>query len=127
MSDEQAVLAANKAFYRAFEKKDIDAMETVCSQGTASLCIHPGRAAIQGWSEIGRSWEQIFRATDYLEIDIKVLSTEISGDLAVVVLVENIMQIVGNRRLQASSTATNVFSRMAGQWYMIHHHGGPIV
>lgn len=37
------VLAVNEAFYRAFEKKDIEAMSAVWSQGTASLCIHPGR------------------------------------------------------------------------------------
>ncbi|WP_413162010.1 hypothetical protein ACL6C3_24590 [Capilliphycus salinus ALCB114379] len=35
MSDEQEVLAANKAFYRAFEKKDLEAMSAVWSKGTA--------------------------------------------------------------------------------------------
>ena len=34
MSNEQtAVLEANQAFYRAFEKKDIEAMKPVCSKG----------------------------------------------------------------------------------------------
>ncbi|HEY9847631.1 MAG TPA: nuclear transport factor 2 family protein, partial [Candidatus Caenarcaniphilales bacterium] len=57
----QPVLAANQAFYRAFEKKDITAMSAVWSHGTGSLCIHPGGAALHGWEAIRASWEKIFR------------------------------------------------------------------
>ncbi|MCG5057074.1 MAG: nuclear transport factor 2 family protein [Limnoraphis sp. WC205] len=127
MTDEQEVLAANKAFYRAFEKKDIEAMTAVWSKGTASLCIHPGRDVIRGWDGVRSSWEQIFRATNYLEINTKVISTEVNGDLAYVVLVEEVMQVLGRRKVQAESMATNIFIRMANQWYLIHHHGSPIM
>jgi hypothetical protein len=42
--------------------------------------------------------------------------------------VENVLQISGgDRRLEARSMATNGFERMAGQWYMTHHHGSPVV
>ena len=82
MSNEQtAVLEANQRFYRAFEKKDIEAMEAVCSKGIGSLCIHPGRQALKGWETIRQSWLQIFKATRYLEIDLDVMSVEVSGDL----------------------------------------------
>ncbi len=127
MSDEQIILAANKAFYRAFEKKDIEAMGEVWSKGTASLCIHPGREITRGWEAIRDSWQQIFQATQYLEIDLEIISVEMSGEIAYVVLVEKVMQVVGRRRLQAESMATNVFTLMAGQWYLIHHHGSPII
>ncbi|NEP18298.1 MAG: nuclear transport factor 2 family protein [Leptolyngbya sp. SIO4C1] len=125
-SAQDAVLAANQAFYRAFEKKDIEAMEAACSKGIGSLCIHPGRSAVRGWEKIYQSWQQIFKATRYLEIDTEVISVEVSGDLAYVVLVENVMQVAGNRRLTARSMATNVFEQMGGQWYLVHHHGSPI-
>ena len=127
MNDTQIVLAANKAFYRAFEKKEIDAMSAVWSQGTASLCIHPGREVTRGWEAIRKSWEQIFRSTQYLEIELEIISVEVSGDLAYVVLVENVMQVVGRKRLQAESMATNIFTRMANQWYLVHHHGSPLI
>ncbi|MEO0456367.1 MAG: nuclear transport factor 2 family protein [Cyanobacteria bacterium P01_A01_bin.114] len=128
MSNEQAaVREANQTFYRAFEKKDIEAMEAVCSKGIGSLCIHPGRQAIKGWDAIRTSWLQIFKATRYLEIDLDVMSVEVSGDLAYVVLVEHIMQVSGNRRVEAKSMATNTFERMGGQWYLVHHHGSPIM
>ncbi len=127
MSDEQDIIAANKAFYRAFEKKDIEAMSAIWSKGTASVCIHPGRDVIQGWEAVRASWEQIFQVTNYLEINMKIMSTEISGDLAYVVLIEDVMQVLGRRRMRAESLATNIFSRMANQWYIIHHHASPIM
>ncbi|MBE9113142.1 nuclear transport factor 2 family protein [Nodosilinea sp. LEGE 07298] len=134
--DRELVLATNKAFYRSFEKKDIEAMEAVWSKGMGCLCIHPGRDALKGWPDIREAWERIFKNTSYLEIDTDILTVEVSGDLAFVVLIENVLQISGgdagtdrfaNRRLEARSMATNGFERMAGQWYMTHHHGSPVV
>lgn len=128
MSNEKtAVLDANQTFYRAFEKKDIEAMEAVCSKGIDSLCIHPGREALKGWEAIRQSWLQIFKATRYLEIDLDVITVEVAGDLAYVVLVEKVMQVAGSRRLEAKSMATNMFERMGSRWYLVHHHGSPIM
>ncbi|MBP0000497.1 MAG: nuclear transport factor 2 family protein [Cyanobacteria bacterium SID2] len=126
-SDRQAILNANQNFYRAFEKKDIVALENVCSQGTEATCIHPGRDVLRGWNAIRNSWEQIFSATQYLEIETEVLSVEVSGDLAVVVLVETVLQAGRGRRMKAKSIATNVFNQMSGRWFLIHHHGSPIL
>jgi len=128
MSNERtAVLAANQAFYQAFEKKDIEAMSLVWSQGTGSLCIHPGRNVLRGWKEISSSWQQIFRNTKYIEIETDILVTEIRDNLAYVILIENLLQISGGRSIQAQSIATNIFEKMASSWYLIHHHGSPIM
>ncbi len=125
--DNQLILNVNQAFYRAFEKKDMVAMEKVWSQGTSSLCVHPGRSVLLGWERIKTSWMQIFKNTDYVEINIDLISTEISGDLAFIVLTENILQISQNRRIEAQSIATNGFERLGNHWYMIHHHGSPVM
>lgn len=125
--DRQLVLAVNTAFYRAFEKKDMVAMEKVWSQGTGCLCVHPGRGYLQGWVRIRDAWSQIFKNTDYVELNLDLISTQISGDLAFVVLTENILQISQNGRIEAQSIATNVFERLGNHWYMIHHHGSPIM
>ncbi|MEO0969005.1 MAG: nuclear transport factor 2 family protein, partial [Cyanobacteria bacterium J06639_18] len=42
MTDHSELFAINTAFYRAFEKKDIKTMSSVWSQGTGSICVHPG-------------------------------------------------------------------------------------
>ncbi|MBC1219306.1 nuclear transport factor 2 family protein [Nostoc sp. UCD121] len=121
------VLAANAAFYRAFERKDIEIMSTVWSQGTGSFCIHPGSNILRGWKEIRISWEQIFKNTAYIEINTDIIATEILDNIAYVVLRENVFQVVSGRRLEAQSTATNVFHCLGGKWYLVHHHGSPIL
>lgn len=127
MTDERTqVLAANEAFYRAFEKKDIEAMSAIWSQGTGSRCIHPGRNAIRGWKDIRSSWELIFRNTKYIEIETEIITTEVRDNIGYVILIENLLQISGGRSIQAQSMATNIFERMASSWYLVHHHGSPI-
>ena len=128
MSNERTeVLATNEAFYRAFEKKDIEAMSVIWSQGTGSLCIHPGRNVLRGWREIELSWLQIFRNTKYLEIETEIIAVEMRDNVAYVILIEKLLQIVGGRSVQAQSMATNIFERMASTWYLVHHHGSPIM
>lgn len=121
------VLAANTAFYRAFEKKDIEAMSAVWSQGTSSFCIHPGRNVLRSWKDIRASWEQIFKNTAYIEINLDIIATEVCDDIAYIVTVENVFQVVGGRRLEAQSIATNVFHFLGSKWYLVHHHGSPII
>lgn len=101
-------------------------MSIVWSQGTGSLCIHPGRNAIRGWKAIGDSWEKIFNNTKYIEIETEIIATEVRDNIAYVVLVENLLQ-VSRGRIQAQSMATNIFERMAGQWYLVSHHGSPLI
>ncbi|MBD2245021.1 nuclear transport factor 2 family protein [Nostoc sp. FACHB-888] len=120
------VLAANAAFYRAFERKDIEAMSAIWSQGTGSFCIHPGSNILRGWKEIRTSWEQIFKNTAYIEINTDIISTEINDNIAYVILRENVFQVVNGRRLEAQSTATNIFQFLGGKWYLLHHHGSPV-
>ena len=127
MTNSREVLAANEAFYRAFEKKDIQAMSAVWSQGTGSLCIHPGRNALRGWKDIRSSWEAIFKNTQYIEIETDIIATEVRNDIAYVVLIEKVLQVSGGRRVTAQSIATNIFERMASSWYLVHHHGSPLM
>lgn len=125
--DYTKVLAANEAFYRAFEKKDIEAMSAIWSQGTGSVCIHPGRNTLRGWKEIRSSWELIFTNTNYLEIETDTIVTEIRDRLAYVVLIENVLQISRGGKTQAQSMATNIFELLAQKWYLVHHHGSPLM
>ncbi len=121
------VLAVNEAFYRAFEKKDIEAMATVWSQGTGSLCIHPGWNVLRSWKEIRSSWVNIFKNTAYIEINTEIIATEVRDHIAYVVLRENVLQIINARRLEAQSVATNTFELLGGQWYLVHHHASPVM
>ncbi|BAZ70409.1 MAG: nuclear transport factor 2 family protein [Pelatocladus maniniholoensis HA4357-MV3] len=127
MTNNSEILAVNDAFYRAFEKKDIEAMSAVWSQGTGSVCIHPGWNILRGWKAISTSWEKIFKNTPYIEINTEIITVEFRDHLAYIVLVENVMQVINGRKIEARSLATNIFEFLGGKWYLTHHHASPIM
>jgi ketosteroid isomerase-like protein len=126
-SNKAAVLAANEAFYHAFSNRDLSAMSLLWWQGASSLCIHPGGQILTGWESIRASWEAIFRHTDALEIQTEIIKAEIDQSLAYVVVRETVLQSSRGRKLKAQSMATNLFQKMAQKWYLVHHHGSPIM
>ncbi|AFZ34337.1 hypothetical protein Sta7437_0746 [Stanieria cyanosphaera PCC 7437] len=125
--DREAVLATNQAFYDAFLNRNIGSMNLLWWQGSTSLCVHPGGKVLTGWEEIRESWESIFKNTDSFEIDIEVVKVEIDSCLAYVVVREIVLQSSQGRKVKAPSIATNIFQKMAQKWYLIHHHGSPIM
>ena len=126
-SDKEAVLAANQAFYNAFSNRDIGSMNLLWWQGATSLCIHPGGRLLMGWETIQASWSSIFNNTNSLEIDIEVIKIEVDCALAYVIVREIVLQSSRGRNTKASSMATNIFQKMAQKWYLVHHHGSPIM
>lgn len=125
--EQEVVLAANQAFYHAFANRDIKSMRLLWWQGTTSLCIHPGGRILTGWEEIQKSWESIFKNTDLLEIDIEIVKVELDQALAYVIVGETLLQSSRGRKMKAQSIATNIFQNMAQKWYLVHHHGSPIM
>lgn len=123
----EEIMQVNNAFYRAFEKKDMEAMATIWSQGTGSVCIHPGWNILHGWNAIRDSWEKIFKNTNYIEINTEIISLEVRDEIAYMILIENIMQVATGKRIEAKSSATNIFEYMGGKWYLVSHHGSPIL
>ena len=51
----------------------------------------------------------------------------ISGDLAVVVVEEELTQRGYDGVSRAQVLATNVFERVGDKWFMILHHGSPVL
>lgn len=125
--DSEAVKSVNQAFYDAFASRDIKGMNLLWWQGASSLCIHPGGTVLTGWEAIRDSWESIFKNTDLFEIEIEILKLEIDQSLAYVVVREIVLQSSRGRKIKAPSIATNIFQKMAQKWYLVHHHGSPIM
>lgn len=102
-------------------------MGVVWSQGTGSVCVHPGWNVLNGWKDIRNSWVKIFNNTAYVEIDTDIMTVEVRENIAYVVLMENVLQITNGRKLKAQSIATNVFELLGGKWYLVHHHASPVM
>ena len=138
MTAEEEVLAANRAFYAAFEARDLDAMGAVWDCSDRATVTHPGWPTLRSWPAVAESWRRIFEHTPYIQFFLTDEEVVVTGDAAWVTLYENILQEVpgvrgvpGEESHQQSLgdarvAATNVFLQVQGRWRMVVHHGSPV-
>ena len=117
MSDEDAILAANAAYYQAFTTADFAAMSRIWADNDVS-CIHPGWPVLIGREAILESYREILRNPDQDRIDPRNETVIVAGDEARVICVEFVAG--------AALAATNLFKRIDGAWRMTHHQASPI-
>ena len=132
MTDEEQVAEANRAFYAAFEARDLDAMGQVWEQSERATVTHPGWPVLRTWPRVAESWQTIFSNTYYIQFFLSDEEIVVVGDAAWATLFENILQEVapsgGTQGAldDARVAATNVFIRRQGRWRMILHHGSTV-
>ena len=122
-----AVAAANLAFYRALEARDLAVHVHGLAPGCdSSSCVHPGWHRLDGWEEIERSWENIFANSRPWSVSCEDVRIAVAGDLAWVTCVEVIVPFGGDEGSDAARMqATNLFGRVDGEWRLLHHHASP--
>ncbi len=111
------VREANEAFYRAFNQKDVAAMDAVWSRGEVT-CIHPGWNLLQGREAVMASWRDILSNPAQPRIVSGGATVTMLGDVAIVACRE---LVAGNPLV-----ATNIFRVEDGAWRLLHHHSGPV-
>lgn len=116
--EREAVLAANRAFYRAFAERDVEAMDQIWATTGAVICLHPGQAPLLSRAEIMASWRGILRHPEAPRV--RCIDEWVVGrpGLAIVVCRE----ILPEGQLMA----TNTFARQSDGWRMVGHHSGPV-
>ena len=127
METTDSLIDANTRFYRAFELFDIEEMNELWDKDLAVTCIHPGWPLIQGRSEILQSWINIFNNTMVMQFTISESSIKIEGDWGWIVCTESLRSVVNGKVNEGRVEATNIFRRVENQWYLVHHHGSPII
>jgi len=127
MSDREAVVAANSSFYDAFESLELEKMEAVWLQDQRIVCVHPGWRKLSGWGPVMTSWERIFDGAFEMKFELGEIDVTISGELAVLVVEENLTQRGYDGVSRSRVIATNVFQRVGDGWRMIIHHGSPVI
>ena len=113
---------ADRAFYRAFESADIEAMMAVWAGEDDVTCIHPGSHRLQGCGAIKDSWQQIFSNGTPLKFTLTESHYTQDTNLAVHMVKENI-RVDGV--LQGVMLATNIYRFIDGGWRMMLHHASP--
>jgi len=118
MSDADDALAANEAFYRAFNQRDIALMTALWAASEDVTCIHPGWNALEGRERVLDSWRAILGNPSQSRIVTGGATVSFRGDVAIVLCRE----LVGGSPL----IATNVFVRESEGWKLLHHQSGPV-
>jgi len=119
MTDQDAVLAANLEFYRAFAARDLAAMDTLWARQAPVACLHPGWGALKERNAIIESWAGILSNPGAARIACYDEQVFLYGDAALVLCEE---ELEGG-----TLAASNFFVREAGGWRMAHHHAGQLV
>ena len=117
MAEEEAVLFANEAFYRAFADRDNEAMVAIWAAVAPVACIHPGWAPLLGRDAVLESWHTILGGGHSPDIRCQGARAFLMNGGAFVVCYERI----GTNFL----IATNLFVKEDGAWKMVHHQAGP--
>ena len=90
MAEEQAVVEANRAFYRAIESLENTVMEAVWDPDPSVTCVHPGWPLMSGRDKVLQSWYTIFDNTMVMQFTVTESSVLVAGDLAWVICTESL-------------------------------------
>lgn len=116
------VVAANAAFYDAFERRSLEAMRLVWDHSERVVCVHPGWPILRGWPIVEESWRRIFDGPGRNQFIVTNDVAVVTGDVAWVTLDENLVDGAATGTI----AATNVFIRVEDRWNLILHHGSPV-
>ncbi len=116
--EREAVLAANRLFYRAFNERDYEAMAALWASTGAMVCLHPGQAPLTERADILASWQAILKHPQVPRV--RCTEEWVIGrpGLAVVICREMLPDV--------QLMATNSFVRTSEGWRMVSHHAGPV-
>ena len=125
---EEQVLAANRAFYDAFEALDMERMAACWSSAEDVACLHPGGPWQRGWVEVREGWEAIMANTGYIEFEIAGAAVTRVDPVAWVTCSERITTAgAGGAPAVAEIAATNLFVLETTGWRIALHHASPVV
>lgn len=127
-TDEAGVLAANDAFYAAFEGRDLDAMSDLWAHDDDVTCVHPGWVTLRGWGAVASSWAALFGGPQRLQFIVTDVRVVVLGDVGWVTCDENLLGDEGG----ATVAVLNLYRRVPGagpdgRWRMVAHHGSPVM
>lgn len=118
------MVSVNRAFYEAFEQRDLDAMSDCWEHSDRVVCTHPGWRSLHGWGAVSGSWFALFGGPMPLQFILTDERVTVSGDVAWVSVDEN---LITSEMGAITVAALNVFARADGRWRLVAHHGSSVV
>lgn len=125
VDDVTELLAANRSFYDAFERGDVDSLFDAWERSERAVCTHPGWGSLRGWGRIAASFFALLQPGSSLQFILTSEHPEVVGEVGWVSLEENLLGDQGGTTI----STLNVFvrDRHSRRWVMVAHHGSPVM
>jgi hypothetical protein len=117
------VIEANRAFYEAFEARDMDLMSEVWEHSDRVSCTHPGWGRLDGWGVVAASFLALFQGPQPIQFILTAERVAIVDHLAWVSVDENIL----GDDAGATAAGLNLFARHPDGWKMVVHHSSQVL
>ncbi|MSR15660.1 MAG: DUF4440 domain-containing protein [Gammaproteobacteria bacterium] len=125
MSAPNSALAAEQAFYAAFERGELDDMLAVWATGPDITCIHPMGPVLTGHAAIRASWAEILSVHVPRKIEIERIRVITTPTLVLHVVYESLSLPLHRQRF-APMAAINGYRPFEDGWRMVLHHASPV-
>lgn len=115
---------AERAFYDAFARGDIDALMSVWADDDETVCVHPGGSRFTGLAAIRESWRQLFESG----MKFRVVTSNPIRTHSALIAVHSVLQhlvVEGDDTIAPPLITTNVFTRGSRGWQLLMHHTSP--
>lgn len=118
MSQEAAILRANREFYDAFRNTDLDKLNRIWAKEFPVSCMHPVAPLVSGYEAVIESWRLVFQGMFNPEIECTDEVVRQVGTLAFVTCTTTMAH--------SRFAVTNIFVTENSEWRMVHHQAGAL-
>jgi ketosteroid isomerase-like protein len=126
-ADEQALKAANAAFYAALTGRNEAAMDPLWVHAPYVAVMHPdSKAPIIGWEAVRQSFVDIVKQNVFT-VSPSEQTSHRSGNMAWIVGTEAVRgKNTAGTEFQFTGLATNIYEFQDGHWLMVVHQIAPV-
>jgi ketosteroid isomerase-like protein len=125
ISEENAVRAANEAFYQALSAGSIEGISAACAHDADVTALHETSTEVAvGWQAVLDSWKAVpFESFAELSCVMTNPAIKVHGTIARVAGLERVRGKTKNGESFAfTALGTNVFEKRGDEWLIVHHH-----
>jgi ketosteroid isomerase-like protein len=125
MSAEDEVRKASEQFYAAVSrmiKGDAGSLSGIWSHSATATAMHPIGGRQVGWDKVKESFQQVAGIASEGWVKLNDQMIQVNGDMAYELGVEEGRATLAGQQVTLDMRVTNIYSREAGSWKIVHHH-----
>ena len=125
MSIENEVRKASEKFYVALNRMvngDAGLLVDIWSHDAAVTTMHPIGGWEVGWDAVRESFEEVAKLSSDGRVELKNQFIQAAGDVAYEMGDEHGQLKIAGQQVAIEHRVTNIYSREAGVWKIVHHH-----